>query len=492
MPSTWDIAPWMPALAALAGALAGLAAGWWMSRIRYLKAHQEMLLSLRRETDRTHGEMVRLTEAHAAAEVRAERAEALEARLQQREAQMAALQETISDLRSRGARLETIIRQDRQALKEKLSLVEGWQDRLTDAYKGLSTQALKENNRVFMDLAQATLARFVDRARSDLDQRSQAVDGMLKPLQEALERYEHNTRSMERARQDAYGELRQQVHALMATQERVHKETSRLVKALRVPHVRGRWGETTLKRVAELAGMQAHCDFYEQPATPGDDNRMRPDMIVRLPGNRLIIVDAKVPLSAYLDALEATQAEKRDALLDRHAAQIATHVQQLARKAYWSQFETTPEFVVLFIPGENFFAAALARNPRLIEDGMQRQVVLATPTTLIALLKAVAYGWRQQQVAENADKVARLGRTLYERLQTMTGHLQQMGRDLDRCVGSYNRMVGSMERRVLVTARSFEDLGVVGSDARGSAALEKIESQPRSLERSRQDDPLSS
>ena len=492
MPPTWDIAPWIPALAALAGALAGLAAGWWMSRIRHLKAHQEALLSLRHETDRAHGEMVRLTEAHAAAEVRAERAEALEARLQQREAQMAALQETISDLRSRGARLETIIRQDRQALREKLRLVEGWQGRLTDAYKGLSTQALKENNQVFMDLAQATLARFVDRARSDLDQRSQAVDGMLKPLQEALERYEHHTRSMEHARQDAYGELRQQVHALMATQERVHRETSRLVQALRVPHVRGRWGETTLKRVAELAGMQAHCDFYEQPATPGDDNRMRPDMIVQLPGNRLIVVDAKVPLSAYLDALEATQTEKRDALLDRHAAQIATHVQQLARKAYWSQFETTPEFVVLFIPGENFFAAALARNPRLIEDGMQRQVVLATPTTLIALLKAVAYGWRQQQVAENADKVARLGRTLYERLQTMTGHLQQMGHDLDRCVGSYNRMVGSMERRVLVTARSFEDLGVVGSDARRSAALEKIESQPRSLDRSRQDEPLSS
>ncbi len=479
-------------LAALAGALAGLAAGWWMSRIRSLKAHQEALLSMRHETDRTQGEMVQLTKAHAAAEVRAERAEALETRLQQREAQMAALQKTISDLRSRGARLETIIRQDRQALKEKLRLIDGWQHRLTDAYKGLSTQALRENNRVFMDLAQATLARFVDRARSDLDHRSQAVDGMLKPLKEALERYEHNNRSMERTRQDAYGELRQQVHSLMATQERVHKETSRLVKALRVPHVRGRWGETTLKRVAELAGMQAHCDFYEQPATPGGDSRMRPDMIVQLPDNRLIVVDAKVPLSAYLDALEATQTEKQDALLDRHAAQIATHIQQLARKAYWSQFETTPEFVVLFIPGENFFAAALARNPRLLEDGMQRQVVLATPTTLIALLKAVAYGWRQQQAAENADKVARLGRTLYERLQTMTGHLQQMGRDLDRCVGSYNRLVGSMERRVLVTARGFEELGVVGSDSRGSTAPETIERQPRSLDRSLQDDPSSS
>ncbi len=492
MPPTWDITPWMLVLATVTGALAGLAAGWWMSRIRFLKAHQEALLSMQHETDGHHGELVRLTEAHAAAEVRAERAEALEERLQQREAQIAELQKALSDLRSRGARLETIIRQDRQALKEKLSLVEGWQERLTDAYKGLSTQALKENNRVFMDLAQATLTRFVDRARSDMDQRSQAVDGMLKPLQEALERYENNTRSMERARQNAYGELRQQIHTLVATQERVQQETSRLVKALRVPHVRGRWGETTLKRVAELAGMQAHCDFYEQPATPGNDNRMRPDMIVQLPGNRLIVVDAKVPLSAYLDALEATQAEKRDALLDQHAAQIATHIQQLARKAYWSQFETTPEFVVLFIPGENFFAAALTRKHSLIEDGMQHQIVLATPTTLIALLKAVAFGWRQQQTNENADRVARLGRTLYERLQTMSGHLQQMGRDLDRCVTSYNRMVGSMERRVLVSARGFEDLGVVGSDVRGSAPLEKIENQPRCLDRSHQDDPPSS
>ncbi len=481
----------MLSLAAMAGALAGLAAGWWMGRIRLLKAHQEALGSMQQEAARSHGEVVRLTEAHAAAVVRAERLEALEERLQQREAQIAALQTTLSDLRSRGARLETIIRQDRQALKEKLRLVEGWQERLTDAYRGLSTRALKENNRVFMDLAQATLARFVDRARSDMDQRSQAVGGMLQPLQEALERYENNTRSMERARQDAYGELRQQIHSLMATQEGVREETRRLVKALRVPHVRGRWGETTLKRVAELAGMQAHCDFYEQPATPGDGNRMRPDMIVRLPGNRLIVVDAKVPLSAYLDSLEATQAEERDALIDRHAAQIATHIQQLARKAYWAQFETTPEFVVLFIPGENFFAAALSRNPRLIEDGMQRQVVLATPTTLIALLKAVAYGWRQQQAAENADKVARLGRTLYERLQTMTGHLQQMGRDLDRCVGSYNRMVGSMERRVLVSARGFEDLGVVDGGVHGSPTLEKIESQPRALDRSHQDDPPS-
>ena len=446
---------------------------------------------MRHETDRTRGKLMHLTEAHAAAEVRAEQAEVLEKRLQEREAEIAALQKSLSDLRSRGARLETIIRQDRQALKEKLSLVEGWQDRLTDAYKGLSTQALNENNRVFMDLAQTTLARFVDRARSDMDQRSQAVDGMLKPLHEALARYENNTRAMERARQDAYGELRQQVHSLMTTQERAQKETSRLVKALQVPHVRGRWGETTLKRVAELAGMQAHCDFYEQPVTPGRDNRMRPDMIVQLPGNRLIVVDAKVPLSAYLDALEAAQAEKRDALLDRHAAQIATHIQQLARKAYWSQFDTTPEFVVLFIPGENFFAAALARNPRLIEDGMQRQVVLATPTTLIALLKAVSYGWRQQQAAENADKVARLGRTLYERLQTMTGHLQQMGRDLDRCVGSYNRMVGSMERRVMVSARGFEELGVVGSDVHETTDLEKIENQPRYFDRSHQDDPTS-
>ncbi|MBL0713462.1 MAG: DNA recombination protein RmuC [Desulfosarcina sp.] len=478
------ITPLMLALVFAAVALMGLAAGWWLSRISHLKKHQDALMDLGRQLDASRLEIVRLTEARAAASVRAERVGDLEERLHRREERMASQQDEISDLRSQRARLETIVRQDRQALKEKLTLIDGWQDRLADAYKGLSTKALRENNRVFMDLAQATLARFVDKARSDMTQRSLAVDNMLKPLQEALERYEHNARSMERARENAYGELRQQVHSLAAGQDRVQRETSRLVKALQVPHVRGRWGETTLKRVAELSGMQAHCDFYEQPATPGEDSRMRPDMIVQLPGNRRIIVDAKVPLSAYLDALDATAPEKRDALLDRHAAQVSTHIQQLSRKAYWAQFETTPEFVVLFIPGENFFAAALSRNPNLIEDGIKRQIVLATPTTLIALLKAVAYGWRQQQAAENADTVSRLGRTLYERLQTMTGHLQQMGRDLDRCVGSYNRMVGSMERRVLSSARRFEDVGVGTTDVSDLAPPEKLENKPRLIDRS--------
>ena len=484
MTTPLSITPVVLALALLAAVVAGLPLGWWLHRIRHMKIHLETLTEVNRQLDVARLEVVRLTEAHAAANVRAERTTDLEERLDRRESQIAALQNEISNLRSRGARLETIIRQDRQALKEKLSLVEGWQNRLTDAYKGLSTQALKENNRIFMDLAQSTLARFVDKARSDMDQRALAVDNMLKPLNEALERYEHHAKDIERARENAYGELRQQVHHMAAAQDRVHRETNRLVKALQVPHVRGRWGETTLRRVAELSGMQAHCDFFEQPVAPGEDVRMRPDMIVQLPGNRRIIVDAKVPLSAYLDALEATEPEKHDALLDRHAAHIATHIQQLSRKAYWAQFDTTPEFVVLFIPGENFFAAALSRNPNLIEDGIQRQIVLATPTTLIALLKAVAFGWRQQQAAENADTVSRLGRTLYERLKTMTTHLQQMGRDLDRCVGSYNRMVGSMERRVLTSARRFEDLGVVRTDGSPVGLPEKIEQRPRTVDRS--------
>jgi DNA recombination protein RmuC len=479
------ITPLLLGLLILTATLLGIVAGWSLSRFRFLKKHQAAQSEWRLQLDSARLEIVRLTEAYAAANVRAEQVAHLEERLKQRASQITALQNEMATLSSRSARLETIIRQDRQAFKEKLTLVDGWQSRLTDAYRGLSAQALKENNRIFVDLAQATLARFVESARTDLDQRSQAVGHMLQPLRETLERYEQHVLSLERSRENAYGELRQQVTALAASQDRVHRETSRLVKALQVPHVRGRWGETTLKRVAEMAGMQAHCDFYEQPATPGHDNRMRPDMMIQLPGNRLIIVDAKVPLSAYLDALEAATAEKRDALLDRHAAQVASHIQQLARKAYWAQFDTTPEFVVLFIPGENFFAAALSRNPRLIEEGMQRQVVLATPTTLIALLKAVAFGWRHQQAAENAQHISRLGRSLYERLQTMTGHLQQLGRELDRCVGSYNRFTGSLERRVLVAARSFGDLGVVETDESNLTAPEKIEQKTRSLDRSR-------
>jgi len=464
----------------LAAAALGLALGgglaWWLGRRRLLTAQREVLGQM----EESRREVVRLTEEHAAARTRAEQVPALEGTLQKRERELAALQQQLTAATQRGARLETIIRRDRQAMREKLAFMEDWQARMGDAYKALSATALKENNQVFLDLAQSALARQLDTARSDLAQRSQAVETMLEPIRDALKRYDQQVVSLERARENAYGELRQQLQTVAESQDLFRRETGKLVKALRVPHVRGRWGEITLKRVAEMAGLQAYCDFYEQPSTTGDKGRLRPDMLVRLPGGRLILVDAKVPLTAYLDALETTSEKEREAHLDRHAQQVASHIQQLAAKSYWAHFDPTPEFVVLFIPGENFFSAALSRNSGLIESGVQKNVILATPTTLIALLKAVAYGWRQEQAAANAENVCRQGRELYERLQVMARHMDQMGKALESCVQHYNRMAGSLERRVLTAARRFEDLGVVADAEPALASPRTITRTPRS------------
>ena len=448
---------------------------WWVGRRRLMAVQHEA----RERLEETRQEVVRLTEESAAARTRSELVPALQSTLHAREEQLVELQRQLADATQRGARLETIIRRDRQAMREKLAFMEDWQARMGDAYKALSAASLRENNQVFLDLAQSALARQLDAARSDLTQRSQAVETMLQPIRETLARYDQQVLSLERAREKAYGELSQQLHAMAITQDLFRKETGKLVKALRVPHVRGRWGEITLKRVAEMAGLQAYCDFYEQPTASGERGRLRPDMMVRLPGGRLILVDAKVPLAAYLDALETASEKEREGHLDRHAQQVATHIQQLSAKSYWSHFDPTPEFVVLFIPGENFFSAALSRNPGLIESGVQKNVILATPTTLIALLKAVAYGWRQEQAAANAENVCRQGRELYERLQVMARHVDQMGKALESCVQHYNRMAGSLERRVLTAARRFEDLGVVAGEDPVLAAPRSITHTPR-------------
>jgi DNA recombination protein RmuC len=459
----------------LAAAAIGFVVAWGIARWRYQRRAAEMARATRAPLETARQEVVRLTEERATAQAHAEQLPALAEDLQKRERQLSELRQTLAETTGRNARLETIIRRDRLAMREKLAFMEDWQARMADAYKALSATALQNNNQVFLDLAQTALARQLDAARTDLKQRSQAVEGMLQPLREALDRYDHQVLSLERAREKAYGELSQQLQTLADTQAVFHKETGKLTKALRVPHVRGRWGEMTLKRVAEMAGLQAHCDFYEQPIADSREGRLRPDMLVRLPGGRLILVDAKVPLAAYLDALETTSEETREKHLDHHARQVANHIQQLSAKSYWAHFDPTPEFVVLFIPGENFFSAALARRPGLIEDGIQKNVILATPTTLIALLKAVSFGWRQEQAAANAARVIQQGKALYERLQVMTRHMDQMGKALESSVQHYNRMAGSLERRVLTAARQFEALGVVGGE---DPAL----NQPRSIE----------
>jgi DNA recombination protein RmuC len=310
-----------------------------------------------------------------------------------------------------------------------------------------------------------------------LAQRQQAIDGLVKPLQDSLHRYEEQIRQLEQSRQSAYGGLDQHLKLLAESHQRLQQETGNLVKALRAPAVRGRWGEITLKRVVELAGMVDHCDFIEQESASTEDSRVRPDMIVQLPGGRQIIVDAKTVLSAYLDAHEAQDEAHRNEALRRHAEQVRSRMDELSLKAYWSQFERAPEFVVLFLPGEQFLGAALDQDPRLIEEGFARRVVLATPATLIALLRAVAYGWQQNQLNAHAEEAGRLGKDLFDRMAVLAEHLNDVGQALGKSVSAYNRAVGSLETRILPAARRFKELGV--SSDKDIPLLEPAELFPR-------------
>jgi DNA recombination protein RmuC len=326
---------------------------------------------------------------------------------------------------------------------------------------------------------------FLSRARlnfryykSLVEDRSEIASLIVQPLKDTLDRYDHNIQEMERSRQKAYGGLSEQVRSLIDTQAVLHQETGNLARALRVPHVRGRWGEMTLKRVAEISGMADHCDFVEQNSVAAEEGLLRPDMIVTLSGERRIVIDAKVPLSAYLESLEVETDAERRRLLENHARQVQAHIQKLAAKSYWAQFQPSPEFVVLFIPGENFFSAALSHAPDLIEYGAAKGVILATPTTLISLLKTIAFGWRQEAGETNAREIHRMGCELYDRLCIMAGHFHHLGKDIDRCVATYNQLVGSYEKRVLPACRRFTDLGV---SAKGSANLENgvtVEKRP--------------
>ena len=346
-----------------------------------------------------------------------------------------------------------------KSAEEKLSLLHKAQSQLQDSFKALSAEALSKNNTDFLNLAKTTLEKYQEGAKGDLDKRQQAIQKTVEPVGKALEKFEERVNNLEERRTKTDAGLKEQLENLAQSQIRLSQTTTGLVNALRKPEGRGRWGELQLRRTVELAGMINYCDFEEQTNVETDaGERLRPDMLIRLPNERRVVVDSKVPLAAYLDALDEADADVKTTQLERHARHIRDHIKGLSQKKYWSQFEHTPEFVVLFIPNEAIFSAALEVDPQLIELGVENRVILATPTTLIALLKAIAYGWQQDAVAREAREISALGKELYERIGVVMGYFSNVGRSLGQVVTHYNKAVNSAESRLLVTARKFEAL----------------------------------
>ena len=351
------------------------------------------------------------------------------------------------------ATLETTLELERKAASARVADME-------QHFSALSSRALKDNNQAFLQLAHETLKTFHTQAKGELEQKEKSVENLVKPIKEALEKTEKQIREVEKERRESYGALSKHLETLTQTQLQLQGETRNLVQALRRPEVRGQWGEMTLKRLVELAGMVEYCDFFLQEHTPGTDGGIRPDMIVRMPDGREIVVDVKTPLDAYLSASECSDDAGRTQHLAHHARKVRERVRDLAGKAYWSQFKNAPDFVVLFIPGDQFLSAALDVDRELLEDALRQKVILATPTSLVALLRAVAYGWRQQALAANAERIRAVGEELYQRLAVFSEHLAKVGRSLDASVSNFNKAVGSFDTKVLPGARKFSEMGI--------------------------------
>lgn len=382
-------------------------------------------------------------------------------------------------LQLQNAELATTVELERKAAQERPLALEQARVQLGDTFAALSGEALKHNSAEFLRLAQENLKQFQIQAHHELSKKEQAVELLVTPIKEMIEKTRVQIHEIERERKEAYGSISRHLESLAQTQQLLHGETRNLVQALRRPEVRGQWGEMTLRRLVELAGMVQYCDFYEQEHTRTEDGAVRPDMILRMPGGREIVVDVKTPLDAYLSAIEAPDEAARRQFLERHSRKVRERVQELAGKAYWNQFKNSPDFVVLFIPGEHFLSAALDLDPALLEDALRKKVILATPSSLIALLRAVAYGWNQQALTENAERIRDLGEDLYKRLCTFSAHLAKVGKHLGDSLDHYNKAVGSFERQVLSGARKFPEMGI--HPARELETPEQIEKGVRQL-----------
>ncbi len=444
-----ELEPYLPLIVT---AIASLFIGWLITWLAASGAKSALLERLKSEERRNADSQARL--AHT------------EAESQRNETQAQTFRNQLAETTSR-------LEAERKAAEEKQALLGRAEAKLSDTFKALSADALKGASEQFLHLAKSTLASQTEEAKGDIEKRKTAIETLVKPVADSLGKFELRIGEIEKIREGAYSELKEQVRALGQGQLGLQKETASLVKALRQPTGRGQWGEMQLRRVVELAGMQEHCDFTLQTTTTTDEGkRLRPDMVVKLPGGKTIVVDSKAPMDAYLNALEATDDDERERFLTQHALQVSKHIKDLSSKEYTKQFDDTPEFTVLFLPSESFFSAALHSDPGLIEKGVDNGVILATPTTLIALLKAVAYGWRQEALALNAKEISALGRTMHERLGKLADHFAKLGNSLNSAVDHYNRAIGSYETRVMSTARKFEELKA----APQNAALPNLES----------------